>query len=191
MIRGLDYYNSCNSKLCQKISKHLKKLDSLVNEKDFDFNTKMIIQIELSKILQSFYEISAVQTSSTSSTRVEYSRIIADYLKEQLTNQVLSYIKNGYTDNNDPLNVESAIKSIGISNGYGFRIFKESYGISPREYLTKIKINEARKLLLKPTYTVEDISLALGYSSVSNFSRQFKRWTGESPIKFRKASSKY
>lgn len=185
LIQGISYYHPCNSELCKKITPHLTKLDSLIKDGSFDFNTKMIIQIELSKMLQSFYQSAVKRTHDASSTHVEYSRIMADYMKSQLTNQVLSYIKNGYAPVEKPIEVDDAIRKVGLSNGYGFRIFKQTYGISPREYLSKLKVNEAKKLLMKPSYSVADIGSALGYSGLANFSRQFKRWTGLSPNQFR------
>ncbi|MFC6253286.1 helix-turn-helix domain-containing protein [Secundilactobacillus hailunensis] len=189
LIQNINFKYQYESDLNKQISIHLQKLDSLVSLKHFDFNSKMIIQIELSKILQIFYNQSIKTSSSTPSSNIEYSRLIADDIKNKLTDQILMYVKNtslperGYT-------VKQAIDSVNLSSGYGSHIFKETYGISPREYLTKLKINEAKKLLLKLNFSIDDISLALGYTSVSNFSRQFKRWTKTSPLKYRNRNRK-
>ncbi|KRM30429.1 transcriptional regulator, AraC family [Agrilactobacillus composti DSM 18527 = JCM 14202] len=186
LIQGLDYYHPVGSAINKAITPHLLKLDALVQDSTFDFTTKMIIQIELSHILMHFYEASQNNATQGSSTQNEYARTIADYLKNDLTSQVLAYLKEGYTTDQTKPAVEAAIDHVGLSKGYGFRIFKETYGISPREYLSKLKVNEAKKLLLKPGYAILDISSALGYSGISNFSRQFKRWTNISPNEFRK-----
>lgn len=185
LIQGIDYYHPYNSELCKKITPHLNKINSLSEDNVFDFNTKMIIQIELSKILQLFYQATITYTADAPLIYIEYSRIMADYMKTQLTNQILNYINNNYIPIEQHIEVNEVIKKIGLSNGYGFRIFKQVYGISPREYLSKLKINEAKKLLMKPNYSITDIGLALGYSELSNFSRQFKRWTDLSPSQFR------
>ncbi len=186
LIKGVSYQHEKASPLCKQITPHLLKLDSLIEDASFNFDTKMIIQIELSKMLRIFYKQATVHHSTSSSTSVEYSRVMADYMKSQLTNQVLTFIKHGYELDTRPVTVDEAIKQVGVSNGYGFRIFKETYGISPREYLTKLKIDEAKKLLMKPNYSVYSVGSALGYSSLANFSRQFKRWTGVSPNQFKK-----
>lgn len=185
LIHGLAYYHPAQSSLCKDLTPHLQTLDGLIHTANYDFNTKMIIQIEFSKILQLFYNATLQQTSSDSSTSTEYSRIIADFLKNTVTDQVISYIKNGYLSNEGTGLVEQAISQVGISDGYGFRVFKKTYGISPREYLSRLKINEAKKLLMKPQYSISDISTALGYTNLANFSRQFKRWNSESPRQWR------
>lgn len=186
LIRGLKYVYKKDSTFTQSLKPHLQRLDSLASNNTYDFDTKMIIQIELSKILQIFYQATKQDQRKNSTTNTEYSRIIADYLKEKLTNQVLGYVKNGYVPSESLVEVSAAIGKVGFSNGYGFRIFKDTYGISPREYLSKLKINEAKKMLGKPQYSINDISHALGYRSLANFSRQFKRWTNMSPNQYRK-----
>ena len=187
LIQGLAAYHSAQSPLGLAMAPFLQDLDALTHRDSFDFNTKMTIQITLSKVLQVLYNAShQVNQQGNSSTAIEYSRIIADYLKDSLTNQIIDYVKNGYSHPEIGL-VQAAIKTVGISDGYGFRIFKQTYGISPREYLSQLKVNEAKKLLLKPQYPINDISAALGYSNVTNFSRQFHRWTDTSPRQWQRA----
>lgn len=65
------------------------------------------------------------------------------------------------------------------------RIFRSVYGMSPRQYLSALKLKKAKLLLLEPELSVEAVSIRLGYKDIAHFSRQFKRWTGESPGKFR------
>ena len=58
LVQGLPYYHPYQSQLCKNLSPYFKKLDNLIHKGNFDFNTKMIIQIELSKILQLLYDSS-------------------------------------------------------------------------------------------------------------------------------------
>lgn len=189
LIKGLNFHYSKKSSLTADLKTHLLNLDALASLSSCNFDTKMIIQIELSKILQIFYQFTKSPQSSNAPTRTEYARIMADFLKEKITNQALCYIKNGYVSDTELVTVSASIQKVGISSGYGFRVFKETFGISPRQYLSKLKINEAKKLLVKPQYSISDISEALGYTSVANFSRQFKRWAKISPSSFRKSGN--
>lgn len=188
LIRGLNYHYPKDSDLCKKIKPHLKNLESMIASTSFSFNEKMTVQIELSKILQLFYQSTKIDIKNKNLDSSEYARIIAEYLKSELANQILTFSKTGIINKNSIVTVSSAIASVGFSDGYGFRIFKESYGISPREYLSRLKINEAKKLLNKPQYSINDIGISLGYQNLANFSKQFKRWTGLSPSKYKKSN---
>jgi len=74
---------------------------------------------------------------------------------------------------------------LGYSVSTCSRAFRRAYGISPRQYLSALILKKAKLLLLEPSLPVETVSARLGYRDIAHFSRQFKRWTGESPLKFR------
>jgi AraC-like DNA-binding protein len=65
------------------------------------------------------------------------------------------------------------------------KIFTQVYGISPRQYVSELKLKQAKELLVLTDVTVEEIARRLGFSSVHHFSRQFHRWTGKPPSHFR------
>lgn len=81
--------------------------------------------------------------------------------------------------------VNGIAKEQNLSRSQCYKIFTQVYGMSPRQYLTQIKLNQAKQLLLNSELTVEAISRSLGFATISHFSRQFKRWTGSSPNQFR------
>ncbi|MFW5438262.1 helix-turn-helix domain-containing protein [Paenibacillus apiarius] len=56
---------------------------------------------------------------------------------------------------------------------------------SPIQYLTQIRIKEAKELLLASDATLEEIAIRVGYPDKYYFSRIFKKHTGTSPIQFR------
>lgn len=66
-------------------------------------------------------------------------------------------------------------------------MFRNIYGYAPRQYLTKLKIAQAKRLLQMPDLSVIDISEALGYRDPAHFSRQFKKWTENTPYQYRKS----
>ncbi len=67
------------------------------------------------------------------------------------------------------------------------KIFRESIGESPMEYYMNLKIKEAKKLIREKNYSVSQISDMLGYSSIHNFSRAFKKTVGMSPTAYGKS----
>ncbi|WP_238996456.1 helix-turn-helix domain-containing protein [Paenibacillus pinistramenti] len=81
--------------------------------------------------------------------------------------------------------VASAMSGLGYSPSACTRMFQEVYGLSPRRYLSRLKLKKAKLLLMQPELSIEQISSKLGYADIAHFSRQFKRWTGESPGRFR------
>ena len=66
------------------------------------------------------------------------------------------------------------------------KLFDEQMGEGPIEYYARMKMAEAKKLLLRDELSVSRISDMLGYSSIHNFSRAFKRSVGSSPSEYRK-----
>jgi AraC-like DNA-binding protein len=66
------------------------------------------------------------------------------------------------------------------------RFFKSSTGQTIFEYLNKIKIDYACKLLLNTDLNVVDISFDCGFNNLSHFNKQFRRYTGKTPTRFRR-----
>ncbi|MBQ8416169.1 MAG: helix-turn-helix transcriptional regulator, partial [Clostridia bacterium] len=75
----------------------------------------------------------------------------------------------------------------GISTVYFRKLFTQSYGTSPISYMHAIRIKKAKEMLKSDFGTIGDLSLSLGYKSIYDFSRAFKRHTGVSPTQYKKA----
>lgn len=96
---------------------------------------------------------------------------------EDSLNNIMTYNEQG--------DVAAVIADTGYSASSCNRRFHEVYGMSPRQYLSSLKLKRAKLLLMNPQLSIEHISIILGYKDIAHFSRQFKRWTGEPPGKFR------
>lgn len=100
----------------------------------------------------------------------------------QIINKIREFIRNNYTKG---LTLEDIAESVYLSPYYISRIFKEERGITVMEYLTKVRLEEAKKLLRNPKYNIDEIAEKLGYSDPSYFSKVFRRYEGVSPSQFR------
>jgi AraC-like DNA-binding protein len=81
--------------------------------------------------------------------------------------------------------VAQIAQHLNMSRSQCTKIFTKVYGISPHQYLCRLKLNKAKYLLVTTNRTNEQIAAELGFHSASHFSRQFRNWTGVSPNQFR------
>ncbi len=89
------------------------------------------------------------------------------------------------TDFSNPeLSVSHLASLCGVSDAHFRKLFKESQGTSPKQYLTELRISHAKRLLSERTATVSDIAEACGFASVYHFCRAFKLATGQTPTEF-------
>jgi AraC family transcriptional regulator len=65
------------------------------------------------------------------------------------------------------------------------RLFKKTTGFSPSQYLIRLRMAEARRLLRETERSVIEIGLEVGYSSPSHFAQIFRREVGITPTDYR------
>jgi len=113
-------------------------------------------------------------TNKYTESEARTSRLIVTLIKRRIDKKKVS-----------PFSFSDICQKVGISSGYGHRTFKKVYGITPLHYIESQKYNKA-KLLLGTEYSIEDVSYLMGASSISNFSKQFKKWSGITPSKYQR-----
>lgn len=77
----------------------------------------------------------------------------------------------------------------GLSPDYFSRLFRKSFGMSPRDWLLKQRLQHAANLLLDPEWRISEVAARLGYPDLYLFSRQFKSEFGRSPREWRRYRS--
>ncbi|HWI54358.1 MAG TPA: PocR ligand-binding domain-containing protein, partial [Desulfobacteria bacterium] len=100
----------------------------------------------------------------------------------QIVSKVMDFIRSNYHRN---LTLEEIAGAVFLSPYYVSRVFKEDQKLTIMDYLTKVRLEEAKKLLKNPRYNIDDIAEKLGYNDPSYFSKVFRRKEGMSPSKFR------
>lgn len=96
--------------------------------------------------------------------------------------QMKEYIDRHYFEN---ISAESLSTLFGISTRYMNDIFKTKFNDTPLQYLQKVRINQAKELLLKTDQDIVSICFEVGYETLSTFYRTFRNLVGISPNKFR------
>ncbi len=93
------------------------------------------------------------------------------------------FIQNNFAK---PIGLESVSEQAGFNPTYFSLLFKKETGMNFLEYLTDVRIREAKRLLSDPRKTIADVAAEVGYNDVKHFSRVFTRSTGIHPSKYRK-----
>ena len=100
-------------------------------------------------------------------------RVVRDY--------VLGHISRSVT-------TEELARVLGTNRTYLCRMFREETGKTVQDYVTNLKMDEARRLLDATAKSVAEIGAYLGYSSQSHFQRVFKKVVGVTPGDYRKGN---
>ena len=86
----------------------------------------------------------------------------------------------------EDIDLQDLADLVGLSRFYFCSAFRIATGYTPHEWLTRVRIAEARRLLALPSMLITEIALAVGYQTPSAFAAVFRRTTGVSPREFRR-----
>ncbi|RAW12641.1 AraC family transcriptional regulator [Paenibacillus taichungensis] len=109
---------------------------------------------------------------------------LAHQIRNRLQGLVSQQFKQG-RESDSHYGIDDIAAELGISSSHCNRVFRQVYGQSPRVYLSEMVLHEAKVLLGNPKLSVQNIAAMLGYKDIAHFSRQFKRWSGISPTRYR------
>lgn len=91
------------------------------------------------------------------------------------------FIKYNYSHDID---IPDIAKYVGVSRSYLYKLFMKSLSISPTEYLSRFRINQACTLIRSSSLTLKEISASVGFSDQLYFSRVFKKYKGVPPSEY-------
>ncbi len=107
--------------------------------------------------------------------------------KNKRTYEIAEYM----SENIDAISsLDELAKRFDISKFYMCRVFKEVTGYTILEYLTILKIQQARRYLADSDMNISQIAKKVGYNSLTHFEKEFKRYMHMSPTSCRKADGK-
>ena len=87
------------------------------------------------------------------------------------------------------ISVAEYAKKCGISQSHFMRLFKEKTGVSPHDHRLKLRVENAKKMLVDTKCTVSSIAQQVGFKNPFHFSNYFKQLTGLSPQKYREQAA--
>jgi AraC-like DNA-binding protein len=93
------------------------------------------------------------------------------------------YIANNYQA---PLSLSGIAKCSYMSPYHFLRIFKDTYGETPNEFLIRLRVEQAKKMLITGDFSVSEICEEVGYTSLGSFSSLFLRQVGVAPTVYRR-----
>lgn len=85
----------------------------------------------------------------------------------------------------EKVSVDRLAAHMGYSRARLFTLFKNHTGVSPNDYLVRLRIGKAKDMLSSGSLQAKDIATACGFSDAQYFSRMFKRQTGLTPQAYR------
>lgn len=98
-------------------------------------------------------------------------------------NKAFKFIQSNYYED---LNVMIIAKEAQINKSYLQELFNEVFGCSVMEYVGRVRLDYAKRLLINTDKPVTDIGFDIGFNSRQNFALSFKRSFKISPMQFRK-----
>lgn len=95
---------------------------------------------------------------------------------------VLDYVENNFGQD---INVDNMAATAGLSTSHFSRLFKQTLGQSPHQFLMAYRVEQFKKMLYDKDMPMIDIALSCGFSDQAHFSRLFKQIEGQSPKEWR------
>lgn len=96
--------------------------------------------------------------------------------------QVLAFVRENQTTR---LHLRDVAEKANLSPYYFCKLFRKTMGMTFMDYLTRLRMENAKDLLLNPHTPVGEVAVAAGFGSIPHFNRAFKRYTGLTPTLYR------
>jgi AraC-like DNA-binding protein len=85
----------------------------------------------------------------------------------------------------EELSLGQVAKVVNTSTFYFCKMFKKVAGVNFTDYLSRVRIEKSKELLLNPNLRISEIAYDVGFQSLTHFNRVFKRIQGQSPTEYR------
>ena len=110
-------------------------------------------------------------------------RCRSDLLEYQPMREIAAKIKSR-------IDKAESLNDIGLTSRRMTDIFKQEYGMTPKEYADSLRLSAAKEMLSETQEKVIDAAYQAGFSSLAAFNRFFKQETGQTPTQYRKSTKR-
>ena len=158
---------------------------------------------ERQTVLAYFEELRMVVQDNYQHTKRYLTQKSGDYAQQLIFLNLLKILSQRYTSDKsspvkklhrfieqnykDDISIAKAAESLSYSTSHLIRLFLKDYGISPKQYITVLRITDAKDLLINTSLSVNEISEREGFGTSSQFIFQFRKITGETPLQYRRS----
>ena len=133
---------------------------------------------------QLYIKSSLLYILATLSTHKLFTPVEKNFNKRvETVKTALTYMKENYREK---IYISDLAGRVNLNEQYFCRLFKRAIGCSPIEYLNEYRVRQARQLLEKTDLQVMEVCLECGYNNLGNFLREFRKYTGTTPLQYRK-----
>lgn len=154
-----------------------EKFDALIGDIYLEYTTrpKGYLNMVRAYIIELIIRIVRIISNRHTSTTPAYNNVIME--------SAMKYLHENYVGN---INLDILARKSFFSKNYFCKVFKNYTGMNVYEFVHKLRIERACKMLKSTDERVVDIALEVGYSDYKSFSTNFKKITGITPHEYRK-----
>lgn len=156
IVSGYDQFGFCQKAV------HLKVAEYLLKPVDFEEVGEVIERLKVS-----FLAKKETEPSEDEKSIYQMTGYLKEHLSEEITLQKMSEVFH-------------------LNSNYISKRFKEQTGVNYSSYLTRLRMDKAKALLVSSSKSIADITQAVGFRDYRVFTKVFKEWEGESPSVYRK-----
>jgi AraC-like DNA-binding protein len=153
------------------------------------------VQVEEEQLRNAYFS-TKVLSQKQYDAMVKLLSIFAQHIS-MVSNQVLVHRENSeppmitrakqFIEENqtEDLSLDQVAKAVNTSTFYFCKMFKKATGLNFTEYVSRVRIEKAKNLLLNPNLRISEIAYEVGFQSLTHFNRVFKKIVGQSPTEYR------
>src|SRR5205814_10047535 len=85
----------------------------------------------------------------------------------------------------EPITLSEVVQHVHVSRFYFCKLFKKATGMTLTDYVSRVRVEKAKSLLVDPSLRISEVVYAAGFGSIPRFNSVFKRYAGMPPTEYR------